>query len=164
MAAFLGIALVATLAGCRLDGGSTLPPPSDPATQTYAPSTGVTIANMTRVSPQLYTQDVVVGTGRSVNVGDSIKVYYTGALTGGFQFDGRVQPSTPFATVLDTLNLIKGWVGGLEGARVGGTRRMVIGPSLAYGYETRTNGNQVIIPSNSVLVFDVQVVDAFPRP
>ena len=156
---------VTTVAGCSLDGGgSTLPPVSDPATQTYGAETGVTIANMTRVSPQLYTQDVVVGTGRSVAVGDSISVFYSGRLTSGFQFDANVAPAAPVSFVLDTTRLIKGWVNGLPNARVGGTRRMVIGPSLAYGYNPQADRNgRVTIPRNSVLVFDVQIVSAVAR-
>ena len=151
------------LGGCSLAGDSTLPTFSDPATQTYATSTGVSIPAMTRVSQHLYTQDVIVGTGRTVAVGDSISVYYSGRLNSGFQFDGRAAPSTPFSTVLDT-PLIKGWVGGLAGTRVGGTRRMVIGPALAYQYSTvRDNNNTVTIPANSVLVFDVQVIQAIAR-
>ena len=152
------------LTGCSLAGDSTLPSFSDPATQTYATGTGVSIAAMTRVSQHLYTQDVVVGAGRTVAVGDSISVYYSGKLTSGFQFDGRAAPATPFSTVLDTTRLIKGWVGGLAGAKVGGTRRMVIGPALAYQYSTvRDNNGNVIIPANSVLVFDVQVTEAIAR-
>jgi FKBP-type peptidyl-prolyl cis-trans isomerase FkpA len=165
LAAILGLAgTTLGLAGCSLAGDSTLPAFSDPATQTYAASTGVTISAMTRVSQHLYTQDLIEGTGRTVAVGDSISVYYTGRLNSGFQFDGRVAPSTPFATALDTTRLIRGWVGGLPGAKVGGTRRMVIGPALAYQYSTvRDNNGNVIIPPNSVLVFDVQVTEATPR-
>ena len=165
LALFVGLA-VTTLgaSACSLAGENTLPPFTNPATQTYAPATGVNIATMTRLSEHLYTQDVTAGTGRVVAVGDSITVYYTGRLNSGFQFDGRNAPDTPFATVLDTTRLIRGWVGGLPGARVGGTRRMVIGPALAYQYSTvRGQSGSVIIPANSVLVFDVQIVDARVR-
>jgi len=165
LAALLGlVGATLNVAGCSLAGDSSLPAFSDPATQTYSANTGVTISAMTRVSQHLYTQDLVEGTGRTVAVGDSISVYYTGRLNSGFQFDGRVAPSPPFATALDTTRLIRGWVGGLPGARVGGTRRMLIGPALAYQFSTvRDNNGNVIIPANSVLVFDVQVVDATAR-
>ena len=160
-AALAILAGVTTVAGCSLDGGgSQLPPVTDPATQTYAAETGVTIASMTRVSAQLYTQDLVVGTGKVVAVGDSISVLYTGRLTTGFQFETRVAPAAPVTFKLDTL-LIRGWVGGLPNARVGGRRRLVIGPSLGYGYNPRVDAQQrVIIPANSVLVFDIEIVKA----
>ena len=152
---------VTTLAGCSLDStGSQLPPVTDPATQTYAAETGVTIASMTRVSAQLYTQDLVVGTGKVVAVGDSISVYYTGQLTTGFPFETRTAPAAPVSFVLNT-PLIPGWVGGLPNARVGGRRRLVIGPALGYGYNPQVDAQQrVIIPANSVMVFDIEIVKA----
>lgn len=155
-------ASTATLAGCSLGGEGSLPPYTDPATQTYAAATGVTsIASMTRVNEHVYTQDVVVGTGKVVATGDSIFVYYSGRLTGGFQFDARARPSTPFASVLDSVNLIKGWVAGLSGMRAGGTRRLVVGPESAYRYSTvRDVSGNIVIPPNSVLVFDVEVTAA----
>jgi FKBP-type peptidyl-prolyl cis-trans isomerase len=153
------------VAGCSLDGNATLPPFSDPATQTYDASTGVVIANMTRVSQHLYTQDLVEGTGRTVTTGDSISVFYSGRLASGFRFDALSSPSPPFATVIsDSTPLIRGWIGGLPGAKVGGTRRLVIGPALGYQYSPqRDQNNRVVIPSNSVLVFDVEIVSANPR-
>jgi FKBP-type peptidyl-prolyl cis-trans isomerase len=164
LVALAGLALAATVAGCSLGGDSTLPPFSDPATQNYATSTGVTIANMTRVNAQLYQQDVVVGTGRVLVEGDSMGVYYVGKLTGGFQFDARARPSTPFQTALDTTRIIRGWVDGLKGMRVGGTRRLAIGPEIAYRFSTvRDQAGNVIIPANSVLVFDVEVAETYTR-
>jgi len=159
LASILGLVATAiAVGGCSLDGNSTLPPFSDPAVQTYDASTGVVIANMTRVNAQLYTQDLVAGTGRTVAVGDSITVFYSGRLSTGFQFDARVAPATPFSTVLADTRLIAGWVDGLPGMKVGGTRRLVIGPALAYEFQPRAS-----IPPNSVLVFDVQVTAALPR-
>lgn len=166
VAAMALISTGALLGACSLTGDSTgLPPFTDPATQNYATSTGVVISGMTRVNSQVFTQDVVVGTGRTVAVGDSISVYYAGKLSSGFQFDARARPATTFSTVLDTTRLIKGWVNGLAGAKVGGTRRMVIGPELGYRFSTvRDVNGQVSIPPNSVLVFDVEVVSATVIP
>ncbi len=165
LAAAIALTSVTSLAGCSLGGDSTLPPYTDPATQTYNVNTGVTIANMTRVNEHLYQEDVVVGTGPVVAVGDSISVYYTGRLSGGFQFDARARPSTPFVAKLDSFNLIKGWVLGLAGMRVGGTRRLAIGPESAYRYSTvRDVAGNIIIPPNSVLAFDVEVTAATSAP
>jgi FKBP-type peptidyl-prolyl cis-trans isomerase FkpA len=162
------IALSATAAGCSLGGDTSLPPYTDPATQTYAAVTNVAIANMTRVNSQLYTQDVTVGTGRTVAPGDSIRAYYAGRLTGGFRFDSLARPAAPLSAVLDTTNrvngVIKGWVQGLAGMKAGGVRRLVIGPESAYRFGTRIDANgAILIPPNSVLVFDVEVVEAFAR-
>ena len=51
--------------------------------------------------------------------------------------------------------VIKGWDLGVEGMRVGDKRHLVIPAQLAYG----TSGVKGTIPPNSVLEFDVQLVD-----
>jgi FKBP-type peptidyl-prolyl cis-trans isomerase len=179
------LAVIATLgaglAACDL--GSTTPQVlTDPASVTYATETGVTsLSAMTRVSAQLYRQDLVVGTGRMISSSygtgrdnaanrdtssrDSIAVYYTGRLSTGFRFDFRARPSSPFETMLDTTRVIRGWVGGLDSMRVGGTRRLVIGPGIGYGFNRFTdNAGNTVIPPNSVLVFDVELVSATRQP
>ena len=164
-----GVALAAStiaIVGCSLGGNSTLPPFTDPATQAYEASTGVTIANMTRVNSSVYTQDITVGTGRVIAVGDSLTVYYKGLLTSGYVFGSRARPDSSLAVVLDSTQLIRGWVNGIAGMKTGGTRKLVIGPESGYQYSVRTDatGQIIIIPSNSVLVFDVEAVRSGPKP
>ena len=157
-------ATIAGIAGCSLGGDSKLPPYTNPSTQVYDTSTRVNIATMTRVDSQLYVSDVTVGTGRTVAYGDSIAVYYSGKLAGGYAFQTLARPTAPLAASLDTLNLIKGWTLGLPGMKVGGTRRLVVGPGNGYGFSIRVDNNGiVIIPSNSVLVFEVEVTRATPK-
>jgi len=56
--------VLASAALCAACGGeTTTPPASDPATETFASSLGVDLASMTKVSPDLYTKDLTVGTG-----------------------------------------------------------------------------------------------------
>jgi FKBP-type peptidyl-prolyl cis-trans isomerase FkpA len=164
-----GLGLAASAAGfsaCSLGGDTSLPPYTNPATQVYDTSTKVVIASMTRVDSQLYVSDVTPGTGRTVAYGDSVSVYYTGKLATGYKFNTLTRPSAPIVVQLDTASLIKGWTLGLPGMKVGGTRRLVVGPGNGYGYSTRTDSTRtvVIIPSNSVLVFDVEITDAKPKP
>jgi FKBP-type peptidyl-prolyl cis-trans isomerase FkpA len=162
-----GAALLVTtlVSGCSLGGDTTLPPFTNPATVAYASSTGVVIANMTRVNEHVYSQDLVVGTGRTLAVGDSMTVFYKGALSTGFVFGNVARPSTPLTSVLDS-TLIKGWNSGLPGMKVGGTRRLAIGPESAYRYSSITDQQtgSVIIPSNSVLVFEVELFSSVAKP
>lgn len=126
--------------------------PSNPATETYAPSLGVNIASMTKKSDNLYIQDLAVGTGAEAVVGRTVRLNYTGWLVNGQQFDTSVGRG-PYEFVLGTGNAIAGWHQGIPGMRVGGRRRMVMGSALAYG----ATGQGSIGP-NQTLVFDVELV------
>ena len=100
--------------------------------------------------------DLVVGTGTQAAVGDRVTVAYTGWLYDssradgkGTQFDSRT--SFPFTI---GVGVIRGWSQGVAGMRVGGQRRLVIPPELAYGNSSPGPG----IPPNATLVFDITLL------
>ncbi len=100
--------------------------------------------------------DVKVGTGATAQAGSTVSVEYTGWLaSSGTKFDSSFdRGGQPYdVTPLGKAQVIPGWNEGLIGMKVGGTRRLLIPPSLAYG--SQANGP---IPANSVLIFDVTVV------
>lgn len=106
--------------------------------------------------------DIVVGTGNVAADGSTVTVNYTGWFydpakpdSKGAPFDAGGPSNTPSfgAFVLGQGAVIKGWDQGLVGMRVGGLRRLIIPPSLAYG-GTRSGD----IPPYSTLVFDVQLL------
>ena len=104
--------------------------------------------------------DLRVGAGGVATTGNTIVVNYTGWLydpgkpeSKGLQFDTSVG-ATPLEFVLGSGNVIAGFDQGLVGIRVGGLRRLVIPPSLAYG-----NVRQGRIPPNAGLVFDVELLE-----
>jgi FKBP-type peptidyl-prolyl cis-trans isomerase FkpA len=103
--------------------------------------------------------DLLVGTGADALTGSTVTVNYTGWLydasktdNKGLQFDSSIG-RTPFQFTLGTGQVIRGWDQGIPGMKVGGRRRLVIPPSLAYG-ATRSGP----IPPNATLVFDVEMV------
>jgi FKBP-type peptidyl-prolyl cis-trans isomerase FkpA len=103
--------------------------------------------------------DLSVGTGAEAASGRVLTVHYTGWLYNqeeednkGAQFDSS-REGEPFRFQLGAGQVISGWDRGLTGMRVGGIRRLVIPPSLAYG-DTR-NGQ---IPPNATLVFDIELL------
>lgn len=105
--------------------------------------------------------DLRVGAGAPVVSGTNLTVNYTGWLHDaakpdqkGLQFDSSIG-RTPFSFTLGSGQVIAGWEQGLAGMTVGGLRRLVIPPSLAYG-GTRSGP----IPPNTTLVFEVAVVTA----
>jgi FKBP-type peptidyl-prolyl cis-trans isomerase FkpA len=128
--------------------------PSNPATDTYAASLGVNIAQMTKISDALYIQDLIVGpgSGTTAAVGKTVSVTYTGWLVDGTQFESNIG-GTPLVFPLGAGRVIQGWEIGILGMRPGGKRRLVIGSDLAYG----SGGNGIIRP-NSTIVFDVQLL------
>src|SRR5450755_1665981 len=99
--------------------------------------------------------DIKVGTGAVAQAGQHVKVDYTGWLTNGKKFDSSVGTGRPFDFLLGGGQVIKGWDEGVAGMKVGGKRQLRIPPDLAYG----AGGYSTVIPPNSTLVFDVQLVD-----
>jgi len=98
--------------------------------------------------------DESVGVGRPAQVGKLVSVKYIGKLANGKTFDSSLQK--PFKFRLGTGSVIKGWDLGVKGMKVGGKRKLVIPPHLAYG----SSGAPPDIPPNSTLLFDVELVEA----
>ena len=128
--------------------------PKDPTELEFAAFLGVSLDQMTKSSTGLYYQDLVVGTGAEAAEGRKVTVHYTGWLHDGTKFDSSVDRGVPFEFDLGMGQVIAGWDEGVQGMRVGGKRKLVIPPHLAYGPV-----RQGSIPGNSTLVFDVEVVD-----
>ena len=100
--------------------------------------------------------DFTIGTGAEATAGKTATVQYAGWLyseTGadhkGAQFDANV-----YTFVLGANQVIKGFDTGVTGMKVGGTRRVIVPPSLAYG--TAGSGP---IPPNTAIVFDLQLTN-----
>lgn len=143
--------LAAAATACGSDDADV---PSNPATETFAPVTGVNIAAMQLLTAGLYVQDLVVGTGTEAISGRFINVLYTGWLPSGQVFDSATSaPGISFT--LGRGAVIPGWDLGLVGMRPGGKRKLVIASPLAYGSE-----GQGSIGKNQTLVFDVTLVSA----
>ena len=103
--------------------------------------------------------DLRVGTGTEATNGRTLTVNYTGWLYSpsgqdgkGSQFETSVG-STPFNFQLGTGRVIAGWDRGVPGMRVGGLRRLVLPPELAYG----STGSPPDIPPDATLVFEVDL-------
>lgn len=99
--------------------------------------------------------DIKVGTGAAPSKGRTAVVHYTGWLMDGTEFDSSLNKGEPFQFVLQATppNVIAGWDEGVAGMKVGGKRKLMIPPKLAYGEQ----GNQRI-PPNATLVFEVELL------
>jgi peptidylprolyl isomerase len=105
----------------------------------------------------LIIEDVVVGDGEEAKVGDQVTVHYTGWLTDGRKFDSSKDRNDPFVFGLGQRRVIAGWDEGVQGMKVGGTRKLTIPPQLGYG----ARGAGGVIPPNATLVFEVELLGRF---
>ena len=101
----------------------------------------------------IYYSIVKEGAGRQVSVNDTVTIFYKGyLLKDGSVFDEtKDRPAT-----FPLKRLIVGWQIGVPLTKVGGKIRIVIPSALAYSIRTRA----AKIPPNSILVFEIEVVDA----
>jgi FKBP-type peptidyl-prolyl cis-trans isomerase FkpA len=106
----------------------------------------------------LYYQVLKPGTGAQAEVGKEVTMNYTGYLLDGTIFDSNEKPEfnhvTPFKFKLGKGSVIKGWDEGVAMMKKGEKRKLIIPSALAYGNQPRPG-----LPANSVLVFDVELVD-----
>src|SRR5262245_21705023 len=103
-------------------------------------------------------QDLKFGDGDAARKGDRVLVHYTGWLDKGGkkgkQFDSSHKSGQPLPVTIGIGKVIKGWDEGLVGIKVGGKRRLMVPPDLAYG----EGGYPPDIPPNAALIFDVELV------
>ncbi|MGB4206298.1 MAG: FKBP-type peptidyl-prolyl cis-trans isomerase [Bacteroidales bacterium] len=92
------------------------------------------------------------GTGGHPNASSTVSVRYTGYFLDGTIFDSNEgKDLVPFSLE----RVIKGWQEGIPLFQKGGTGKLLIPSRLAYGSNSVGYG----IPNNSVLIFDIRLID-----
>lgn len=99
--------------------------------------------------------DEVIGDGPTPVKGQVISVHYTGTFTDGKKFQSSRDSGKPIMFKVGTGDVIPGWDEGLMTMKVGGKRKLIIPPNLAYG----DKGVENFIPPNSTLIFDVELME-----
>ncbi|KAI4460073.1 fkbp-type peptidyl-prolyl cis-trans isomerase fkpa [Holotrichia oblita] len=93
-------------------------------------------------------EDVRVGNGPLAKPGKFVKVYYEGRFKNNNKMFDSTTKGPGFEFRLGRQEVIKGWDVGLAGMKVGGKRRIICPPNMAYGQK----GSPPTIPPNSTLV------------
>lgn len=102
--------------------------------------------------------DIVEGQnakGHKCPNGAVAKVHYTGRLLDGTVFDSSRDRNTPFEFIVGVGEVIKGWDEGIAQMKVGQKAIITCPPAYAYGEHTVPN----VIPPNSTLIFEVELID-----
>ncbi len=98
------------------------------------------------------------GKGEKPKESDRVKVHYKGTLIDGTQFDSSYDRGEP--ATFGVTQVIKGWTEALLLMPAGSKWQLAIPSDLAYGPQGRPQ-----IPSNSVLLFDVELLEIVaPEP
>jgi len=98
--------------------------------------------------------DLEIGDGAEIASEDAVvELHYAGYLVDGTRFDSSYENGQPVRLPVD--GFLPGWTEGLASMRVGGRRKLILPPSLAFG----AVGSPPVIPPDATLVFDVEVLD-----
>ncbi|GAA4454043.1 FKBP-type peptidyl-prolyl cis-trans isomerase [Rurimicrobium arvi] len=99
------------------------------------------------------------GAGENATAGKTVKVKYTGKTMDGKVFDSNIDPqfqhTEPLEFILGQRQVIAGWDEGISLLNKGAKATLFIPSGLAYGAE----GREPQIPANSILIFDVELLD-----
>lgn len=123
----------------------------DPVMQAYITANEI---SATKDASGMYYQIISPGSGGSPTRNSKVAVKYAGYLLNGTKFDEMTTPVADPNSWWSLGGLIGGWQIGIPKIAKGGKIKMIIPSSLAYGCSAIGQ-----IPANSILVFDVELVD-----
>ena len=118
------------------------------------PSRAAVPAKTVHLADGLVYTDLIVGKGAHAKAGQTAIVHYVGTFPDGRKFDSSRDRKTPFTFVLGARQVIPCWDEGVGSMRVGGRRKLVCPPTLAYG----ERGAGGVIPPHATLDFDVELL------
>lgn len=141
--------LALALTGCsskkdKDSGGCSTVAEDDAKMQSYISANGITA---TKHASGMYYQIIEPGNGATPTINSTVTANYTGKFTNNTSFDSG-EASFPLG------NVIVGWQIGIPLLKQGGKIKLIIPPYLGYGCD-----NYSSIPGNSILVFDVELLD-----
>ena len=142
---WIAIAVAIFVVGFFLFGGTivNLFNPSDSQNTTQTMNDTTNTADINQPPAGLIVQDKTVGTGAEATAGTLVTVNYVGSFTDGTKFDASADHGKPFQFVLGAGQVIPGWDQGVAGMKVGGSRILVVPPSLVRNNPLRVAANKI---------------------
>ncbi|WP_017594262.1 FKBP-type peptidyl-prolyl cis-trans isomerase [Nocardiopsis potens] len=105
---------------------------------------------------ELQVEDITIGEGAQAVHRSRLAMHYVGvAHSTGEEFDASWNRGEPLRFQLGVGQVIPGWDQGVLGMRVGGRRKLIIPPHLAYG----DRGAGGVIKPGETLVFVIDLVE-----
>jgi peptidylprolyl isomerase len=104
--------------------------------------------------------DIAIGRGPNPKAGQVVVVHFSGWLDDGTKFDSTHDRKKAFGFPVGSGQVIKGWDECVRTMQVGGKRRLVVPPQLAYG----AKGVPGLVPSNARLTFDIELLRIIDQP
>lgn len=106
----------------------------------------------------LYYQILKKGEGDFIKWGDQIVTHYKGYFLDGQVFDSSYRKDKPMTFYVG--NVIQGWNEGLQKIKPGGKMLLLVPSPLGYGDQAiKDKKDRIIIPENSVLIFEIEVLE-----
>lgn len=113
------------------------------------------VKGMEKTDSGLFYEITREGRGDHPAKGSNVSVHYRGMLLDGTVFDSSYQRNEPISFPLGEGKVIPGWDEGIALLRKGASAKLVIPSQLAYG----SSGAGGVIPPDSTLIFEVELVD-----
>lgn len=137
---------------------------STPAAQPVAQ--GAAAGTTAAPSDQVQAQDVTIGTGKEAAPGTVVSVMYVAKLKDGTVFDSSAAHNNqPLTFQLGSQGLIPGFQIGVNTMKEGGKRVILVPAAMGYGaQDVKDASGKVIIPANSDLIFEIELVKVEPAP
>lgn len=148
------LALAACVAGCS-SLEITAPPLQQIEEITFHPSLEIDLSAMTRLESGVYVEDLVEGEGE---VAEAQTTTVNVAYQGWVATNGRTFIVDEASIILGVGEVPAGLDLAIQGMKGGGRRRAVVPPELGYG---RIPNN--LVPGGSVLVYEIELLEVFPR-
>ncbi|MGL4759097.1 MAG: FKBP-type peptidyl-prolyl cis-trans isomerase [Patescibacteria group bacterium] len=106
------------------------------------------------IKPELKIETQKEGTGPTVEIGDTVSVFYKGFNTKGEIFDESRDSKSFDVESVGEAGVITGWNIGLLGTKEGGRYKIFIPSKYAYGETARSER----IPANEDLTFEIEIL------